>query len=196
MKYYATKWEADRLLRIDIRWLKQQDFLSGYKSGVIKWTLSGREYAVKITISILGRDDHMRLQYTQTESNNEKKDFDYRIVLTTTPCNYGAKRYWFICPLFINGKYCGRRVGTLYKAGDYFGCRHCYNLTYRSRNINKNQFHRIIYLEAEIDKLSAKMKREHYAGKPTKLQDRLRKVSGEFMDSIDGACEKMSTKWC
>jgi hypothetical protein len=31
---------------------------------------------------------------------------------------------------------CGRRVGKLYlpPGGKYFGCRHCYNLTYTSSN--------------------------------------------------------------
>ncbi|MCA9947859.1 MAG: hypothetical protein KC449_30465, partial [Anaerolineales bacterium] len=49
-------------------------------------------------------------------------------------CNFGGHRYWFICPLTANGRYCGRRVGKLYLApgSRYFACRHCQNLTYRS----------------------------------------------------------------
>ena len=59
---------------------------------------------------------------------------NYRVELTTTPCNFAGKRYWFICPLVVDGIPCRRRVGKLYlPPGEiYFGCRKCYNLTYRS----------------------------------------------------------------
>lgn len=58
----------------------------------------------------------------------------YRVELTATPCNYGGVRLWFVCPLYIAGRACRRRVGRLYlpPGGRYFGCRHCYNLTYVS----------------------------------------------------------------
>ncbi len=46
--------------------------------------------------------------------------------------HYGGLRYWFICPLLVNGVACRRRVAKLYFRGWYFGCRHCHGLTYRS----------------------------------------------------------------
>ena len=63
-----------------------------------------------------------------------KVPLDYVIELTTTTCNFGGKRHWFICPLRINGLPCRRRVGKLYlpPGEKYFGCRSCYNLTYQS----------------------------------------------------------------
>lgn len=78
---------------------------------------------------------HLQLSYTITNRfNDEKTPLDYPIELTTTPCNFGGIRYWFICPLVVNGSPCGRRVAKLYlpPGGKYFGCRHCYNLTYTS----------------------------------------------------------------
>ena len=57
---------------------------------------------------------------------------DYRVRLVTTTPTYGGLRWWFICPLVINGVECNRRVRKLYLYGRYFGCRHCHNLTYRS----------------------------------------------------------------
>ena len=49
------------------------------------------------------------------------------IEVTTTPCYFGNKRFWFICPS------CKKRVGTLYKPPTKNGllCRHCHNLKYR-----------------------------------------------------------------
>lgn len=56
------------------------------------------------------------------------------ILLDTTPCHFGGFRFWFICPRLPDGFPCNKRVRTLYLPPDsrLFGCRTCYNLTYRS----------------------------------------------------------------
>ena len=38
-----------------------------------------------------------------------------------------------MCPIYCNGRYCGRRVAVLYAAGDLFACRDCYGLAYTSQ---------------------------------------------------------------
>ena len=56
-----------------------------------------------------------------------------RINFVSTPCFYGGHRWWFRCPVSVRDNVCTRRVGVLYLGeGEYFGCRHCYNLTYSS----------------------------------------------------------------
>jgi len=72
-----------------------------------------------------------RLHYTRT---GDGEAVDYRVSLTTTALPWGGRRWWFICPLTVGGRYCGRRVGKLYlpPGGRYFGCRHCHDLTYTS----------------------------------------------------------------
>jgi hypothetical protein len=57
---------------------------------------------------------------------------DYRVGLVTTRPRFGGLRWWFVCPLAVNGRPCGRRVAKLYLRGKYFGCRHCHGLTYTS----------------------------------------------------------------
>jgi hypothetical protein len=47
------------------------------------------------------------------------------------PCRFGGRRPFFLCPGVVNGLHCGRV--NLYCAGKYFLCRHCYRLTYTSR---------------------------------------------------------------
>jgi len=56
------------------------------------------------------------------------------IRLQMTPMRFGGQRWWFTCPLVVNGVACGRRVGKLHLApgAKYFGCRTCHGLTYRS----------------------------------------------------------------
>jgi hypothetical protein len=97
--YFSKKREADRLTRIDIYWLRKMGMLKSWVSSTITWThgFTGRENAIGIDVSTKGK--YIRLYYTQTEHSGDKKDFDYKISLTTTPCHYGGKRYWFLCPL-------------------------------------------------------------------------------------------------
>ena len=73
----------------------------------------------------------VRLYYTFTESQMK---IDYRIRLQTTYPHFGGIRWWFTCPLSVNGRACQRRVSKLYLSpgGRYFGCRHCCDLTYTS----------------------------------------------------------------
>ena len=59
---------------------------------------------------------------------------EYVIGVTTTRCRYGGRRFWFQCPLVCNGVPCKRRVLKLYlpPGAEAFGCKACYDLTYRS----------------------------------------------------------------
>ena len=54
--------------------------------------------------------------------------------LQTTPAQFGGQRWWFTCPLIVDGMACNRRAGKLFlpPGAKYFGCRTCHGLTYRS----------------------------------------------------------------
>jgi hypothetical protein len=58
----------------------------------------------------------------------------YEVPITSTKPHLGGTRFWFRCPVMRDGNPCGRRVGRLYLPPEQqvFGCRTCYNLTYRS----------------------------------------------------------------
>lgn len=100
--------------------------------GNVNWSCRG-EPAGRISYLVYLENDFpkVRLQYKFTESCLE---IDYPISLTHTELAWGAKRWWFICPLKKDGYQCNQRVGKLYlpPGGKYFGCRHCYELTYTS----------------------------------------------------------------
>lgn len=74
-------------------------------------------------------DGVLRLDY-RLPATGEK--FDYGVRLVTTSCQFGGRRWWFICPLVAGGSACGRRVRKVYLRGNYFGCRHCHRLSYTS----------------------------------------------------------------
>ncbi len=121
---------------ISMNFLKQHGYLSGHRWGSLKWTDDCGEESGSIgfRIWVEGLVGEIRFQYTQTQGyRGEKERLDYPVRLAATPCRYGGKRWWFICPLTKNGIACNRRVLKLYLGGGkYFGCRHCYELTYQS----------------------------------------------------------------
>lgn len=166
-----SKNTADDTKQISTSFLKKHNYFCGWNSGTITWTRSGwggeHKSSVGIETSTMNEDKYLRIHYTQTDRDtDEKKDFDYKIPLTTTPCRYGGARYWFTCPWHKNGVYCGRRVSKLYKDGDYFACRHCYNLTYESRN--RSGIYKSFVSEPDVEEAWKLVKRTHYRGKTTR----------------------------
>lgn len=173
---YSGTSEADSLKQVGVAFLKKHGYFSvGWRSGTITWSRFGETTgSISIESHIEENQQYIKFIYTQTDRNSgEKKDFKYQITLTTTPCYFGGKRYWFVCPWYTNGRYCGRRVGVLYKDGDYFACRHCYGLTYNSRNLSgiSKVAGQVISIP-ELERLESEVKRKHYAGKMTRRYKR------------------------
>jgi len=104
----------------------------GY-AGSVYWTI-GERRAGSIGYQVWGADglpQRVKLAYNLIQTG---QDLAYYVELTTSPLPWGGVRYWFVCPLVNDGRPCGRRVGALYlpPGGRYFGCRHCYELTYEA----------------------------------------------------------------
>jgi hypothetical protein len=76
----------------------------------------------------------LRFSYTASIRGKDVP-VEYTVQTVTGPCGFVRFRRWFLCPLEVHGVPCRRRVSKLYlpPGAKYFGCRHCYNLTYRSR---------------------------------------------------------------
>jgi len=136
--YGSTRWNwhnkrlaAEDCRRLPFRVFKKNLFI-GWR-GQVTWSRNGEVFStIGYWVNGAGESpSSLRLIYTITRVNGEKQDVDYPIRLTTTPLPWGGLRYWFICPCLG----CGRRVSVLYLASgqDYFLCRHCNRLSYRSR---------------------------------------------------------------
>ena len=112
--------------------LKRVDAGEGTFSGRIFLTRGDmRDGEMRILVSKLDECLTVRLSYKITNRwKEENLDIEFPIRIQHTYPHIGGKRYWLTCP--ISG--CGRRVGKLYlpPRGKYFGCRHCYDLTYTS----------------------------------------------------------------
>jgi hypothetical protein len=132
-----SKSEADWCKKIEIWWLLRDiKEKGGYKYTTVSWGEDGSRGSISVQVSVCDEEKYARFTYTQTDnSTGEKKDYDYKVPIVETTCHFGGTRYWFKCNLYKNNQYCGRRVGVLYKDGNWFGCRHCYELTYASRKV-------------------------------------------------------------
>jgi len=189
--YWDRKTTVEEATQLSIFKLKEFGFLGGYGGNTLTWTRRSTGHKSSIGIIVDTEEQYAKVNYTNTsQSTGEKTDYDYKIRLATTPCHFGGVRYWFTCPLSVNGVYCGRRTGTLYLAsgGNYFGCRHCCKLSYESRNESRNGrpdgMGYFLVLENKLDKLYSKLKRRYYAGKPTRKYRRVLKLQ-DRLDSID-----------
>ncbi len=130
---HSAKSTVEDCYTLDVNWMTREGmFDECWRSGSIRWSNSrtGKETS-SIGYEVNTPDRWIRLYY---HSHRFNEDFDYKIALTTTDLSWGVIRWWFICPLHVNGRYCGRRVGKLYlpPVGRHYGCRHCYDLTYES----------------------------------------------------------------
>lgn len=126
---------ADGCLEIDTADLRRRGWLAaGTRSGDLTWPAAFPwQHASTVTcdVTVAEARGEMRLRYAPARDHGAA--LDYRVPLVTTPCRLGGRRWWFVCPLARGDAACARRVRVLYLAGRYFGCRHCHDLTYRSR---------------------------------------------------------------
>jgi hypothetical protein len=113
------------------RWHREGRLAAGHHFSC-SWTYSGAEPAGSIDVST---ESHAVVlsYFTRHPSANEWKSINQRVPITWTDCHFGGRRPWFVCAVYSNGRYCGRRVAVLYGPGAYFACRRCYGLAYASQ---------------------------------------------------------------
>jgi hypothetical protein len=135
----SKKTVVENCLNIDAnRWIREGILRAGRLcAGSCHWTYKdGRECSIGFAmVAPSGAEPLLRLSYSWTHpGTGEKEPVEYHVRLATTRPRFGGLRWWFICPLVVNGRPCGRRVGKLYlpSLARYFGCRHCHDLTYTS----------------------------------------------------------------
>lgn len=164
-----------------------------YYSGSVVWTNSstGEKNRISYAINKMSNVTHYIILNYKVRSWGEEDwtNVEHEYPIVSTKCNFGGKRYWFICSVYSSGIYCGRRVAKLYlgAGSNFFGCRHCYNLTYRSRIDGWS------YSFPDIDEAYEKIGRFYYKGKPTKKylaylkkDNSVRKDMYKFMSRYDG----------
>ena len=111
---------------LDVRKMQRDGLLQAGRSLSWSWSRNG---VARGSISVRTEFDSVTLDYRQRDHSGEWRDMNYPVRLTWTPCHYGGRRAWWLCP----AAGCGRRVAVLY-GGGVFACRHCHQLSYKSQN--------------------------------------------------------------
>ncbi len=138
--WHSKKTTVEECRQLDVSRLYHEGVLAWGRRWVGAWQWTEARTGEKVSNIGLEADTtdrshpFLRVFYTFTAGRNKGQSADYKIRLQTTALYFGGCRWWLTCPLVASGQPCGRRVGKLYlPAGAlYFGCRHCYDLTYRS----------------------------------------------------------------
>jgi len=121
---FGTKETTESQRRVDIRFLKKQGWLIPNTVGTLSWTSRGKPSG---NINYHIGSNHMVLDYNIQINGGDWQPIEQTVFFNWTPCNFGGRRQWFLCPG------CGRRVAVIYGAGRLFLCRHCHRLTYGSQ---------------------------------------------------------------
>ena len=103
---YNKRLYIDSENSIDVHFFKNNGLLDTITSGQI--VLKGVQ--IGFWLDTRSSEPYLRVYYKPSE----KEYVSYVIELIKTKCNFGGYRFWFICPLEVNGNMCGKRVGVLY----------------------------------------------------------------------------------
>ena len=98
----------------------------------LQWSDRLRRCTFVVTFStFMARGKRILLLFYDIDS----QEVTIPIQLQTTSMHFGGVRWWFTCPLLVQGKRCNRRVGKLYlpPGARYFGCRHCHDVVFRRK---------------------------------------------------------------
>lgn len=115
----------------------------------------------------------LRVYFTQTNHNWEKKELDYKIDLVSSLCNYWGVRWWFLCPCKWN------RCSILYLQNNWiFASRKSLDLFYEKQKKSKKyrEFDKIFPEEFEAEKLYKTIKYKYRNWKKTRKYKRYLKL--------------------
>jgi hypothetical protein len=115
--------------RLDVRNLHGQGKLSVGTSFALEWK---RGHKVLARVFIAAKASRLTIRLQEWRDDGIRSEVE-TVDLTWTPCRFGGKRPWFVCPT----KGCDRRVAILY-GKDGFACRRCRRFSYPSQRIPPN----------------------------------------------------------
>lgn len=171
---WSNTCKLDECKSINVHFLKKYGYFDhNRRIGKISWSCRG-DLTGSACFYVDENNRFMKFLYTITDRyTHESRDVRYKTYLTTTPCNYGGVRYWFVCPG------CNKRVAVVYSHEcDIFRCRHCVGLKYSSQSADRiSRRFGVHFTYSDLEKMRKKLRVTHYAGKLTKRYRRYLELS-------------------
>ena len=111
--------------QIDARLLQIKGALVSGTESMAGWN---KDAPPRAEVNIRALSNCIILEYSHRQNGRMWRREEYRVSIEWTPCHFGGKRPWFLCPNLR----CKRRVRILY-GGSIFACRTCHRLAYPSQ---------------------------------------------------------------
>jgi hypothetical protein len=127
----SYKQKAENCRSLDVNRLSREGCLEHGRQGNWVWSRDGQELA---RIGYKADGGRFILDYKIRQYGGDWEPVTQHIAITHADCHYGNERAYFRCPGVVNGRHCGQRVAKLFLGGNYFLCRHCYNVKYSSQS--------------------------------------------------------------
>ena len=116
---------TSQMTELDVRTLYRSGFIEKLARLPTNKQLEGTDKSREV--HLLVNAQQMSFSYFHIGYSSERHPIRIVIKFDWTPCYFGGRRLWFLCPK------CGRRVAILY-GGKNFYCRICRNIAYPSEN--------------------------------------------------------------
>lgn len=128
---YGGRRTCESCVSIDVRRWHREGRLHAEEHFSLSWTRNGKRAG---NISVRTELDAAVLIYqSRFWGSTEWRLIEQRVPITWTACHLGGQRPWFVCSVYSNEHFCGRRAAVLYGAGELFACRTCCRLAYASQ---------------------------------------------------------------
>ena len=127
---YQGRFTTSEACELSVAYLLRCGALArGGRSGISSWSARDKQVASIGWRTELAGAPRLYLSYTYTRSGEAPRNVEESFHLATTQPHFGGVRWWIRCA-------CWRRAGKLFmpRGGHLFRCRHCYRLSYASRN--------------------------------------------------------------
>ena len=175
------KIQGNNLPQLRIEDIKRKDLLVTNRSGTVIWQSPSVDFAIDFALNNVcvteSGEGFLNLEsvtYYEGGRAISTTKLDKAISLKSTPCGFGGKRVWFVCPK------CKTQAGVLFIYNAELACRKCHNLSYRSQNTR----HRMTSI-GKLEKLKNAVGRSYYRGKRTKTYLRYLRKRDQTMKAID-----------
>ena len=117
------KTKTGEVYQMDLCSIKKYGALKDGSRGTFSWPIGDDPPTMAFRVE----SDRLILAYW-VKLDDTWQHVEEFVELDRTPCHYGGERLWFLCPT------CKKRVAVLYESGGRFICRHCADLSYRSKS--------------------------------------------------------------
>ncbi len=130
---YSDRKTVEDCRIVSVSHLAQAGIFNGVEQEIIMWKRGKFGTVGALGLQVIRESDPMTVSFIhwlKVGHGMREVSFSYEVRIVSTPCNFGGRRHWFLCPQ----RDCGRRVRILYQPpfADRFGCRQCFDLTYQT----------------------------------------------------------------